>query len=105
MDGYQRIIDTYGLDYTEVDHAQVITEETLAGFFGAGGYAEHNFANQQILDVEGVVGRLSSTSYMPAPDHPRYDALVEAVHNLVAQTAERGKVAMIYDTQLYVGRL
>lgn len=105
MDGYQQIIDTYGLDYTEVDHAQVITEETLAGFFGAGGLAEHNFTNQQILDVEGVVGRLSSTSYMPAPDHPRYGAMVEAVHDLVTTTAVHGKVAMLYDTQLYVGRI
>lgn len=105
MDGYQQIIDTHGLDYAEVDHAQVITEETLAGFFGAGGFAEHNFANQQILDVEGVVGRLSSTSYMPSPDHPRYGAMVEAVHNLVAATATHGKVVMLYDTQLYVGRI
>jgi SAM-dependent methyltransferase len=105
MDGYQQIIDTYGLDYTEVDHAQVVDEQTLADFFGDCGFAEHYFTNQQILDVEGVVGRLSSTSYMPAPDHPRYGAMVEAVEKLVSASAERGKVAMLYDTQLFVGRL
>ena len=105
MDGYQQIIDTFGLDYTEVDHAHVVDEQTLAGFFGAGGYAEHGFTNQQILDLEGVIGRLSSTSYMPAPDHPRYGAMVEAVRKLVSATAVRGKVAMLYDTQLFVGRI
>lgn len=105
MDGYQQIIATFGLDYTEVDHAQVVTDQTLAAFFDAGSYAEYDFANQQMLDVEGVIGRLSSTSYMPAPDHPRYGAMVDAVRALVAETAVHGKVAMLYDTQLLVGRL
>ena len=38
-------------------------------------------------------------------DSPRYGAMVEAVQALVAATAERGKVTMLYDTRLYVGRV
>jgi len=103
--GYQQIIERFGLDYTAVDHARVVDEETLAGFYALGGYAQHAFVNRQLLDAAGVVSRLSSTSYMPAADHPRYGAMVEAVQALVAATAERGKVTMLYDTRLYVGRV
>ncbi|HRA65223.1 MAG TPA: class I SAM-dependent methyltransferase [Caldilinea sp.] len=105
LDGYQAIIARFGLDYTQVDHARVVDATTLAGFFGAAGYREHAFVNLQALDLLAVIDRLSSTSYMPAPDHPTYPAMVAAIETLFAAAAQHDRVIMEYDAKLYVGRL
>lgn len=104
LDGYQAITAQFGLDYTQVNHAHVVDAATLNAFFGAAGYRQHTFVNQQSLDLPGVIDRLSSTSYMPAPSHPTYPAMVAALEKLFAAAAQHDRVVMEYDTNLYVGR-
>lgn len=103
--GYQALVERFGLDYAQVDHTHVIDAARLAGFFGAAGYTQHTFVNRQLLDLAGVIDRIGSTSYMPAPDHPTYPALLAALHALFAATAQNNRVIMEYTTNLYSGRL
>ncbi|HAJ38638.1 MAG TPA: SAM-dependent methyltransferase [Chloroflexi bacterium] len=103
--GYQALIEQFGVDYTQVDHTHVVDADRLSRFFGADGYTQHTFANRQSLDLAGVIDRITSTSYMPAPDHPTYPALLAAIHTLFATTAQQGRAIMEYTTNLYIGRL
>lgn len=103
--GYQALIERFGLDYAQVDHTHVVDAARLAEFFGAAGYVRRTFVNRQPLDLAGVIDRIGSTSYMPAPDHPSYPALLTAVRTLFAATAQHGRVHMEYVTTLYIGRL
>lgn len=103
--GYQALVEQFGLDYAQVDHTHVIDAARLAGFFGAAGYTQHTFVNRQPLDLAGVIDRIGSTSYMPAPDHPTYPALLAAIRTLFAATAQSNRVSIEYATNLYIGRL
>lgn len=105
LTGYQALIEQFGIDYAQVDHTHVVDAARLMAFFGAAGYAQHIFANRQPFNLAGLIDRIASTSYMPAPDHPTYSALLAAIHTLFAATAQQGRVVMEYATNLYVGRL
>lgn len=103
--GYQALIEHFGIDYAQVDHTHVVDAARLTTFFGATGYVQHTFTNRQPLDLAGVIDRIASTSYMPAPDHPTYPALLAAIEALFTETAQQGRVLMEYATNLYIGRL
>ena len=103
--GYQALVEQFGIDYAQVDHTHVVDATRLAEFFGAAGYAHHTFANHQPLDLAGVIDRLGSTSYMPAPDHPTYPALLAAIRTLFEATAQQNRVILEYTTNLYIGPL
>lgn len=103
LDGYERLLQEFGIDYERVDHPFVINPEVLGRFFGARGYRRHEFPNRQVMDFAGMIGRLASTSYMPAPDDPRFPALAERARTLFAATAVADSVTLEYETLLYVG--
>lgn len=105
LEGYQALVERFGEQIAQVDHAHVVDASTLARFFGAGGYATYTFEQRQPLSHSGLSDRLTSTSYMPGPDHAAYGALRQAIDALFVSTAVRGCVEMIYDTRLYVGRV
>jgi len=42
---------------------------------------------------------------VPRPGDPRHAPLAAALRTLFDRTAENGRVAMLYDTRLYLGRL
>ena len=58
-----------------------------------------------MLDYDGLVGRLQSTSYMPAPGDPGHDRMLADARALFDRYAEEGKVRIEYDTQVYLGHL
>jgi SAM-dependent methyltransferase len=66
---------------------------------------EAAFANAQSLDFDALLGRLLSSSYAPREGQPAYRPMVEALRALFDRHADNGRVAMLYDTHLYLGRL
>lgn len=105
LDGYEALTRTYGIDYPQITHGHTVNGESLAAFFGPAGFTEYSFVNRQTMDLQGVIDRLSSTSYMPAPGHPAYAEMLESTRRLFAATATHNHVVMEYDTNLLVGRL
>jgi SAM-dependent methyltransferase len=103
LEGYERLLQEFGIDYERVDHPFVINPEVLERFFGPRGYRRHEFPNRQVMDYEDMIGRLASTSYMPAPDDPRFPALAERARTLFDACAVQGSVTLEYKTRLYVG--
>lgn len=98
--GYENLLVEYGIDYQQVSHRN-IDADAIAKFFGTPQFLAHEFSYEQSLDYDALEGRLLSSSYMPLPDHPRYEAMIHALQRLFATYARAGKVTFHYRTLLY----
>lgn len=96
---YEQFLMKYADDYANVRHDNV-NEEKLDLFFG-GGFITREFANEQILDIEGLRGRVLSSSYMPTADSPRFSAMNEDLVSLFAKHAKSDRIKVLYRTKIY----
>ncbi len=96
---YELLLLKYASDYTKVRHDN-INEETLTAFFD-GDFLTANFANKQVLDFDGIKGRVSSSSYMPSESDSRYPMMVEELRTLFAKHAESDRITVFYDTNVF----
>ena len=101
---YVALLRKYSPDYDMMDHADAVADERLDAFFGRDGYETYLFPNQQALDLEGLKGRTSSSSYCPTPDQPGFTPLMAELEALFHEYAVDGQLAFEYETQLYLGR-
>lgn len=95
-DGYEWLLREFGADYREVKQ-QHVGRERLAAFFAPAAMKTATFANAQRLDLDGLAGRVFSSSYMPKAGQPRYDEVKAAVEKLFAETEQGGVVTMEYE--------
>jgi SAM-dependent methyltransferase len=100
---YERLLQEFGTDYAQVRHRKV-GAPVLQEFFGDE-YQSRVFVNVQTLDFDGLLGRLSSSSYAPGPAHADYAAMVAALREIFDAYKENELVRMEYDTELFFGRL
>ena len=63
------------------------------------------FLNAQTLDLEGVMGRMASTSYMPRPGSPAWKSVLEDAQKMLGKFGDRGTVMLHYNTSLYLGQI
>ena len=104
LQAYERLLLRYSTDYTSVNHKQ-IDDQVIAAFFGAGGFRQARFDNQQIFDFAGLLGRLLSSSYAPEADHPSYQPMVAELRAIFDAHQRSGQVVFEYDTIVYYGQL
>lgn len=104
QDGYERLLNEFGGDYRAVQ-SRHMTPDKLAGFFAPSEMCCAKLPNHQDLTLEGLRGRILSSSYMPQKDHPRYAAMMGAIGQLFARYARDNVVRMEYVTAVCVGRL
>ncbi|HEX2252579.1 MAG TPA: class I SAM-dependent methyltransferase [Thermoanaerobaculia bacterium] len=101
---YEELLLAWGTDYREVDHTRIGPAQ-LAAFF-AGAYQTARLDNHQHLDREALLGRLRSSSYFPAPGHPRHAAAIAAAEVLFAAHGDSdGRVEIEYDTRVHWGAI
>lgn len=103
MKAYEEMLLKFGTDYAEVKHEN-INEETFSSFF-QNGYKLITFANEQIFDLEGIKGRLLSSSYAPSQGHPDHDPLLEELQRIFDEFSTNDKIRFDYITRLYSGPL
>jgi ubiquinone/menaquinone biosynthesis C-methylase UbiE len=101
---YESLLNNFGTDYKIVNHKN-IDKNILDRFFGKGNYQEKVFNNQQLFDLEGVKGRLMSSSYAPSDTDPRHKPMMIELENIFSKYNKKGKVKFEYDTRLFYGRL
>ena len=101
---YEAFLHRWSTDYREVS-AGYASEEALRAFFGEPGWREHRFDSAQEFDLQGLRGRLLSSSYTPKPGDPRREPMLAALPELFAAHEESGRVSFEYDTRLFTGRL
>ncbi|MCW5959481.1 MAG: class I SAM-dependent methyltransferase [Pyrinomonadaceae bacterium] len=96
---YESILVEFGIDYNEVRHENV-TPEILEKVFGTP-FKLEILANSQTLDFDGMLGRILSSSYMPSPEHPRFNELTEKLKSLFAEHQKSGKIQLLYNTNIF----
>jgi SAM-dependent methyltransferase len=101
---YEDLLQRFGTDYNEINHKNVQDAKVFQSFFG-GAFFEATFDNIQRFDFDGLMGRLNSSSYVPARDHPNYAPMAARAREIFDAHAVNGKVAFEYDTRVYYGPL
>ncbi|MCE3226319.1 MAG: methyltransferase [Bacteroidetes bacterium] len=101
---YEDFLQMFGTDYKEVNHKNTQEKEIFGKFFG-GTFTEKNFDNFQLLDFEGLKGRVLSSSYMPDASHPDYEFMIYCLRKIFNRYQSNDKVSIDYDTKLYIGEL
>lgn len=103
LQAYEDFIKMFATDYLQVNHKN-IDEEIFKSFF-ENGYQMESFLNYQYFDLEGLKGRILSSSYMPGPGHSDFDFMMSVLKKIFNRFAEDGKVTIEYDTKIYYGQL
>lgn len=101
---YEQFLRTWGTDYDAVRHTR-IPLESIQDFFGTEDWKVATFPNAQIFDRDGLLGRILSCSYAPAPDSPTFPAMRAALDGLFDEYQTDGFVQLEYDTRVYYGEL
>lgn len=101
---YEAMLTHYGTDYTQVRDSYP-QAQTIKNFFGEVHFAERSLNNSQLLDWDGLSGRLRSSSYVPAPGHSNYLPMIEELERIFRAHQEDGLVRMEYATRVYFGQL
>jgi SAM-dependent methyltransferase len=101
---YEGLLCEFAIDYRQVNH-KLIDDKVIQQFFDPAKYQFRSLGNHQLLDLQGLIGRVASSSYMPAEGHPRYPAMLPGIERLFQQHEKNGRVRIDYDTTLYFGQL
>ncbi len=104
MRAYNNFLKAYSTDYSLVNLRKV-SDRHLSSFYGHHQYALKCFENEQIFDQDGLLGRYFSCSYALDADHPLYSAAKSNLSDIFTRFSEKGKVVMIYRTEVYYGQL
>jgi ubiquinone/menaquinone biosynthesis C-methylase UbiE len=99
---YEALLLEYGTDYKEVRHEN--SYANITEFFDAP-YQQARFENHQIVDLDGLRGRLLSSSYIPASDHPRREPMLHDLRRVFERHQRDGKVDLEYAVRMYFGQL
>jgi SAM-dependent methyltransferase len=100
---YAALITKHASDYVPID--QRIDTEKANAFFAPQPMQMELFQNKQEFDKDGLIGRLASSSYMPARGQQGYDAMITGIDALFNKNNDNGLVSIHYDTRVYAGRL
>jgi SAM-dependent methyltransferase len=82
-----------------------IVEDDIDILFGHHRWQLTTLTNAQHFDLEGLQGRLASSSYAPLAGSPGFQPMMDALARLFDKYQVDGKVTLLYDTKLYVGQL
>jgi SAM-dependent methyltransferase len=81
------------------------TGEEIGAFFAPAKHAMQTAENVQVLDFDGLRGRLLSASYAPLPGHPQYEAMIERLRTIFDRYQINQQVELAYRTEIYWGHL
>ena len=101
---YEELLVKYGTDYQRVRESYP-ESQTMHDFFAGGSVSQRSVPNEQILDWEGLAGRLRSSSYAPQEGQANYAPMMAALEELFRANQEKDTVRMEYATHVYFGRL
>jgi ubiquinone/menaquinone biosynthesis C-methylase UbiE len=101
---YEDLLVKYGTDYKKVREAYP-EKESMEEFFKGGSVSMRSLPNEQVFDLEGLFGRVRSSSYAPQEGNSNYEPMMAAIQDLFRANEKEGHVRMEYSTHVYYGRL
>ncbi|MFY9724310.1 MAG: class I SAM-dependent methyltransferase [Bryobacteraceae bacterium] len=99
MSEYESLIARHAPEHPRIDASRI------SRLFGENGWHTARFHHHQTLDADGLRGRVASSSYTPLPGTGEFTALMAQVDCLFARHQREGCVKVMYDTEVYYGRL
>src|SRR5665213_328117 len=98
---YEKVLYETIEEYKLVNHRNISGEE-ITQFFNPKKVNKATLENQQILDLNGLKGRLLSSSYCPKSG-PVYTKLMERIALLFNKYEKNDQIVFEYETQVYYG--
>jgi ubiquinone/menaquinone biosynthesis C-methylase UbiE len=102
--GYEDLLQTYAPEYSKVDHRR-IGPTALGAFYTHQNWNESAFEYVQEFDLEGLRGRLLSSSYAPQEGSAQYEPMMGLLTELFRRFEVNGQVSFMYETRVFYGRL
>ncbi len=100
---YRRLINRNERYRAEIPH---VDAKYMAEFFEHGRYSSFTLPNEQVVNSEGLRGRLLSASYIPSPgEGERFNRFERDVRRLFESYSFGGQVRLLYETELSAGRV
>ena len=103
--GYEQLLKDYGVDYHLVKHRGGSNLKTIEEFWAGAENGKQVFANSQRLDLQGIKGRLTSSSYAPKEGHPSFLPMMKELERLFSLHHENDVIEVRYETEIFYGRL
>jgi ubiquinone/menaquinone biosynthesis C-methylase UbiE len=100
---YEELLLEYATDYSKVNHEN-IGEPEIREVLGPD-VEVAVFPNEQRFSLEGLKGRLLSSSYVPLEGRARHNELFSGVAELFEQYQQHGQVGLLYETRVWTSRL
>ena len=100
---YEKLLQMYGIDYSKVTHKR-LDDRVFRTFLGEN-FQSETFENSQAFDLEGLRGRLLSSSYSPEAGQPGHTPMLVEARRIFDAHQLDGRVDFLYETKLYYGRL
>lgn len=101
---YESLLRNYVSNYENLVHTR-IEDASIDKFLDGSNIEKYSFANQQVLDFDGLLGRMKSSSYVPDSDPDKITQMTEDLKVLFEKNQRGGKIRFDYDTRLYIGAL
>jgi SAM-dependent methyltransferase len=101
---YEGLLERFGIDYKRVKDSYP-EMHYLRNFFGGDNFFSRDLPNEQVLDWDGLRGRLRSSSFTPTENHPNYAPMMKELERIFSAHEKQGRVRMQYWTRLYFGQL
>ena len=101
---FEALLRKFGTDYSCVNESYP-REEQMRAFFQHSAYHQQRIPNLQVFDFDGLAGRVRSSSYMPADDHPQFLPMMAELRSIFSAHQQDGSVRMEYLTRLYYGHM
>ena len=101
---YETLLQRFGIDYKKVKSAYPGADK-IRHFFDAGSFQSRDLPNHQVLDWDGLRGRLRSSSYAPTETHANYEPMMAELRRIFDTYQQNGTVRMEYFARIYFGKL
>jgi ubiquinone/menaquinone biosynthesis C-methylase UbiE len=101
---YESLLREFAVDYADVNHKNVQDRTVFESFFG-GTFATATLGNVQRFDLEGMLGRLKSSSYTPAAESVRHGPMMARAREIFLAHQQAGHVTFEYDTRVYYANM
>ena len=101
---YASLLRKHVPSYDDLAHTR-IDDEAITEFLDHRTLEYYCFANRQLLDFDGLLGRMQSSSYTPTAGHPAFGQIADELMELFEMKQDNGRIAFDYETRLFVGRL
>lgn len=98
---YEHIIQKYSTDYNEVAHKH-ITDAIIQSFFENRTIEKHSYTYSQSFDFEGLIGRITSSSYMPNKSDANFEAMKNEVRELYQRYEENNQIQFRYTSRVFI---